>query len=299
MKLLQRKPGEGWLRSFLREEHGFTGAEKALVLCVGLGVVGTAGFLVNQGSGKAAGDAARVLRDQSGTVSLGQTVHPLQAVAMASAPGAAAPAPAGLERFSSDFAAPRPAAPAPAAPAPASPALAVTITAAELERIVPTMSHAKAEAYAGPINQAMQQYGINTKAREAAFLGQIAEETDGFNTLTEYASGAEYNGRCKDLGNCSPGDGQRYKGRGAIQLTGKANYERAGKAFGLDLVNHPELAAQPDVAFKIAGWYWDNHGLNALADKGDFRDITTRINGGQNGEATRVLYWTRAKNLGI
>ena len=64
-------------------------------------------------------------------------------------------------------------------------------------------------------------------------------------------------------------------------------------------MGHPEQAAQPDVAFRIAGWYWDNHGLNQLADKGDFKDITYRINGGQNGEATRVLYWNRAKNLGI
>ena len=157
----------------------------------------------------------------------------------------------------------------------------------------------KAEQYTPYLNDAMVRFGITTPEREAAFLAQITEETDGFNTLREYASGWEYEGR-GDLGNTQPGDGPRFKGRGAIQLTGRANYETYGARLGLDLVGNPDQAEDPSVAFLIAGQYWSDHGLNQLADQGDFIDITRRINGGTNGEATREHYWSIARReLGI
>jgi putative chitinase len=172
------------------------------------------------------------------------------------------------------------------------------LTPAEFQAIAPRLG-SKAAQYTPYLNQAMIRFGITTPKREAAFLAQITEETAGFDTLTEYASGAEYEGR-RDLGNIYPGDGVRYKGRGAIQLTGRANYTTYGRKLGLDLVNHPEIAADPSVAFLIAGQYWSDHGLNQLADQNDFIDITRRINGGTNGEATREYYWAKAKNvLGI
>ena len=68
------------------------------------------------------------------------------------------------------------------------------------------------------------------------------------------------------LGNTEPGDGKRFKGRGPIQLTGRANYRVFGNALGLDLVGNPALAATKEVAFRIAGLYWRSGGLNALAD---------------------------------
>src|SRR5512139_346805 len=71
---------------------------------------------------------------------------------------------------------------------------------------------------------AMEKYGINTKLRIAHFLGQLCHESDHFRTLQEYASGARYEGR-RDLGNVFRGDGRKYKGRGGIQLTGRANYK--------------------------------------------------------------------------
>jgi putative chitinase len=74
----------------------------------------------------------------------------------------------------------------------------------------------------------------------------------------------------------------------ALQLTGRSNYIAAGKALGLDLVDHPDMAAQPNVGFRVAGWFWVSHGLNALADARNFEEITLRINGGLNGYSVRV-----------
>ena len=92
-----------------------------------------------------------------------------------------------------------------------------------------------------------------------------------------------------------PGDGKRFKGRGPIQLTGRANYQKFGALLGIDLVGQPELAAAPEVAFETAGLYWKRKGLNELADADNFTEITRRINGGQNGAAERVRFYERAK----
>jgi predicted chitinase/LysM repeat protein len=172
------------------------------------------------------------------------------------------------------------------------------LTPAQFASIAPNLGR-NAATYTKYLNEAMIRFHITTPQREAAFIAQITEETDGMNTLTEYASGSEYEGRA-DLGNTHPGDGPRYKGRGAIQLTGRANYANYGAKLGLDLINHPSRAADPSVAFLIAGQYWSDHGLNGLADQGDFVDITRRINGGTNGLSSREAYWSRAKRaLGI
>jgi putative chitinase len=141
----------------------------------------------------------------------------------------------------------------------------------------------------GPLNQYLPQYGINTLIRLDHFLGQAAEESDSFRTLTEYASGREYEGR-RDLGNVQPGDGERYKGRGIFQLTGRSNYESIGTKLGLNLVNNPELAATPDVAVRTACEYWNSRGLSALADNDDVRGVTRRINGGTNGLQQRSAF---------
>lgn len=142
----------------------------------------------------------------------------------------------------------------------------------------------------------MAEAGINTPQRQAAFIAQLAHETAGFKTMREYASGQEYEGR-RSLGNTNPGDGQRYKGRGLIQLTGKANYASYGKQIGVDLVNNPELAEKPDVAMKVALAYWNNNNLNAKADRGDIRGITKVINGGYNGLANRERLYKKALQL--
>jgi predicted chitinase len=107
----------------------------------------------------------------------------------------------------------------------------------------------------------LDSYDINTRLRIAHFLGQTCEESAGYRTTEEFASGKEYNGRA-DLGNAQPGDGPRFKGRGLLQLTGRANYADYGKALGVDLVNNPTLAAQPALSLKIACEYWKRHNIN-------------------------------------
>lgn len=137
------------------------------------------------------------------------------------------------------------------------------------------------------------KYGIDTDYRACYWAGQVCKESDNFATTEEYASGAAYEGR-HDLGNLHPGDGVRFKGRGLIQLTGRANYATFGPLLGLDLINDPDLAADPVNALAVACLYWQKHGLSDLADQEDIEGITRKINGGLNGLAERQLYTDRA-----
>jgi len=176
------------------------------------------------------------------------------------------------------------------------------VSAGQLSKIMPGASQSTINQYLPYLNQAMQNAGINTPVREAAFLAQLGHESGSFKYMQELASGAAYEGR-KDLGNTQPGDGVRYKGRGPIQITGRANYAAAGKALGIDLINHPELAATPQVGFQTAAWYWNTHNLNQYADQNtqaSFDKITKAINGGYNGKADRDARWATAKQqLGV
>ncbi len=167
------------------------------------------------------------------------------------------------------------------------------VTSDQLKQIVPGLSNERATKIAPYLNQAMRDAGINTKRQKASFIAQLAHESGGFKYFEELASGRAYEGR-RDLGNTQRGDGQRFKGRGPIQLTGRANYRAAGKALGIDLENNPQLASKLDVGFKTAAWFWNSKGLNERADRGDFRGVTKRINGGYNGYASRVGYLNRA-----
>jgi putative chitinase len=96
------------------------------------------------------------------------------------------------------------------------------------------------------------------------------------------------------MGNILPDDGWQYRGRGAIQLTGRANYRRAGEGLGLDLLADPDRVATPEVGCLVAAWFWHDRGLNALADRWDFVTITRRINGGLHGLPDRERYLARA-----
>jgi len=140
---------------------------------------------------------------------------------------------------------------------------------------------------------ALQVGKITNALRVAHFLGQMTTESWQFSQLTEQASGAAYEGR-HDLGNVHPGDGVLFKGRGIIQLTGRANYYKFGQLIGVDLVAHPEQAADPGNALKVAVEYWTLHGLNVSADNDDITQITRRINGGLNGLGDRRAGYQRA-----
>jgi putative chitinase len=143
----------------------------------------------------------------------------------------------------------------------------------------------------------LEEYEINTPLRLAHFWAQAAHECAGFKTMNEYWGptkaqvGYEFR---KDLGNVQPGDGYLFRGRGIFQLTGRANYKTIGDRLGLDLVGHPDLAANPEVALRIACEYWKTRKLNELADKNDIVKITKKINGGLNGIADRRALFTLA-----
>lgn len=143
-------------------------------------------------------------------------------------------------------------------------------------------------------------YGLTTPLRIAHFMAQAAHETGGFKWLREIwgptPAQLRYEGR-NDLGNVQPGDGKRFMGRGIFQLTGRANYERAGKAIGQPLASQPELAERPDIAVTTACDYWQSRGLSALADRDDLLAVTKKVNGGTNGLADRKVQLAKAKGL--
>ncbi|QXG28012.1 glycoside hydrolase family 19 protein [Pseudomonas viridiflava] len=170
------------------------------------------------------------------------------------------------------------------------------ITAQQLLKILPNAG-AKVGVFVPALNTAMGKYQIITRERIAAFLAQIGHESGQLRYVREIwgptAQQLGYEGR-KDLGNTVAGDGSKYRGRGLIQITGRANYAECGEALGLDLIHHPERLEQPEHAAMSAAWYWSSRGLNTLADKGDFIQITRRINGGTNGLADRHALYGRA-----
>ena len=172
------------------------------------------------------------------------------------------------------------------------------MTEEQLRKIDPHISEENIKIYTPLLNKWMPYYSINTKLRQVAFIAQILHETACFRYTEEIASGKVYDtGKlAKRLGNTPQrdGDGERYKGRGCIMITGRANYAAASKGLGIDFVSHPELLKEPQYSVQSACWWWTIHGLNLLADKKDFKGITKKINGGYNGYLDRVMYYRRA-----
>ena len=157
-------------------------------------------------------------------------------------------------------------------------------------------SQARAEELGLAANVHFRTYGIlDNSLRLIHFLAQLAHESGNFRYMEEIASGAAYEGR-KDLGNTQAGDGKRYKGRGPIQLTGRANYRRYGQQLGIDFENNPEIVAIPSVGLLVACKFWSDNGLNTLADQDDLRAITRRINGGYNGFEDRKAQLAKLKS---
>jgi putative chitinase len=160
------------------------------------------------------------------------------------------------------------------------------VTLEQLTKIYQFAPLKRLEKFIQPLNQAMQEFEINTPQRMRMFLAQIGHESGELRYVRELASGEAYENRI-DLGNTEPGDGVRYKGRGLIQLTGRHNYAEVSKALDVPALSNPELLETPLLAARSAGWFWNKHNLNALADLGKFDAITRRINGGLNGKKDR------------
>lgn len=208
-----------------------------------------------------------------------------------------------------------------------------------LKQIFPNSTEENRAKYASPLRLAMMRYNIDNPNRIRAFLAQIGHESGQLSTVVEnlnysakalrsvfgkyfktdaeaqqYARKPEaianvvYANRLGN-GDTKSGDGWKYRGRGLIQITGKSNYNEASQKMyalplGVDFVDEPELLATPEYAAQSAAWWWENAGLNAIADglggANDievFKQITKRVNGGYNGLDDRLAIYERAKTV--
>ena len=143
------------------------------------------------------------------------------------------------------------------------------------------------------------EFGITTPLRWAHYLAQIAHESAEMRYSKELASGAAYDtGKlAQKLGNTpeKDGDGQFFKGRGLIQITGRSNYEAYKRYCGYDVVKEPELLATLPGAIRSSMWYWKSRDLNHVADRDLAKEVTRRVNGGFNHLKERLEYLERAK----
>lgn len=175
-----------------------------------------------------------------------------------------------------------------------------------LEQLIDIMPNARSQAgvFVSALNSAMSRHRVDTPKRIAAFLAQIGHESGQLRYVRElgneqYLSKYDTGVLAVRLGNTpqADGDGQKYRGRGLIQITGHDNYLRCSLGlFGDErLLALPELLEQPQWASESAAWFWEQNGLNELADRDQFNSITRRINGGLNGLEDRLQLWARAR----
>lgn len=205
------------------------------------------------------------------------------------------------------------------------------LKASEFQRAT-GVSNALRDAWYPHLVAAMEKYQINTPLRQAHFFAQVGHESGGFTTVTEglnysesallslfgkritpaqakaYGRNAEHAANQTMIaniiyanrngnGDVKSGDGYRYRGRGLIQITGRANYAALVKQLGIDVVANPDLLTGNKLAAESAAAWWKNHGLNEIADSDDVSRITRIINGGTNGLDDRKSRLTKAKGI--
>lgn len=177
------------------------------------------------------------------------------------------------------------------------------ITLTQLQQILPN-ARAQAGVFILALNAAMLHRHITGPKRMAAFIAQVGHESGELRYVRElggehYLSKYDTGTLAARLGNTpdADGDGQKYRGRGLIQITGRRNYLACSRAlFGDErLLHFPELLEQPQWAAESAAWFWHSNGLNELADQDQFTTITRRINGGLNGLEHRQQLWEKAR----
>ena len=202
------------------------------------------------------------------------------------------------------------------------------LTVEQLGAMIPT--NREVESWCEELNKALPKYEINTARRIAGFISQCAHESRDFTALEEnlnysekalnsvfgryfgpgkrnaaeyarnpeaianYVYMDEFRSKAGALGNIQPGDGWRFRGRGLKQLTGRNNYTRFAQAYGMSAEDAAAWLETKEGALASALWFWDANKLNPVADTGDVRALTKRINGGDIGLADREQRYTVA-----
>ena len=186
------------------------------------------------------------------------------------------------------------------------------ITSDILAKIFPKTKKTVIDSFVQPFNDAMSKYAIDTPLRKAHFLAQVGHESGGLNFTMENlnysadgllkifpkyfnAESAASHARNPQMianrvysnrmgnGDVASNEGWMYRGRGLIQLTGKANYSLYSIALNKPVADVIAFLETPAGAVDSAAWFWNKHNLNQVADKDDIRQITKTINGGVNG----------------
>ncbi|WP_227461733.1 glycoside hydrolase family 19 protein [Cupriavidus pauculus] len=210
----------------------------------------------------------------------------------------------------------------------------MNVSATQLQRIMPMAQAARVADFVAPLNAAMREFGITTEQRIEMFLAQFAHESSQLramvenlnysaqglaNTWARFSASGKRGGAPNALaqslarnpvaianvvyadrmgnGGQGSGDGWRYRGRAGFMITGLHNYSACLMALGIDCVERPELLEQTDNACRASAWFWYAHGLNEVADKGDFKRTTAIINGGDIGAAERIGLWQVAEKV--
>jgi putative chitinase len=207
------------------------------------------------------------------------------------------------------------------------------VTLEHLRSLAPRSS-AKFAEWVDPLNAAMAEFGITTERRIEMFVAQTLHETLGYSALSEnlnYSAaglantwdrfsttgkrGGPPNSLAKSLerrpqaiannvyanrlgnGSEAGGEGWIYRGRGLLHTTGKANYQETQAATGIACVDNPDALLEPLNAARAAAWFWRAHGLNEIADSGNFKGTTRIVNGGDIGGAERIGLWNLAQKV--
>lgn len=186
----------------------------------------------------------------------------------------------------------------------------MTIAADQLVRLSPKIAGEKATLYAKVLADATGANAIDTDLRIAHFLAQVAQETGGLRSLVEstaykdakrldrlftnvqgtahaerlIAAGPQAIGNTiyankLGNGNAASGDGFRFRGRGFLQVTGRANYTKLGKIIGVPLDKEPEQLGEPLPAARAAAAFWRMRDINIAADANDISTVTLLVNG--------------------
>lgn len=175
------------------------------------------------------------------------------------------------------------------------------LTAEVLKACMPDCGD-RAAIYVEALNHAMTEFECDTLGRQASFLAQVAHESGSLKYTLELADGRNYDPTVNpvlaaNLGNTEPGDGPRFKGRGLLQITGRANYEACSLALKRNLVEDMAYLETPMGASRSAAWFFKARGCLAHADLGNFWSVSKIINGGTNGLDDRIRHYVRIRKV--